>query len=146
MSEDDGSMSLYAVERGLRELESSGGKAAQEVRKARIDVAQAKRKLRLARARAFVEAKQIPRTDNKPSTVQERDIFVVEKTDTEQFELDIAEATLRYACDLIDERQGERSSLQTRAKLVMEAMRLASYAGQSDPKWRQSDRAQGVIR
>ena len=139
-------MSLYSVERGLRELESSGGQAALQVRQARIDVANAKRKLRLARARAFVEAKQIPRTDNKPSTVQERDIFVVEKTDTEQFELDIAEATLRYACDLIDERQGERSSLQTRAKLVMEALRLSGYAGQSDPKWRQSDRAQGVIR
>lgn len=129
---DDGAPNLYEIERGLRDLESSGGKAALELKQCRFAVAHAKQKLRLAKVRAFAEYKGM----GGKQTVQERELHIVERTDTEQFELDIAEAALMYARDLVDDRQGQRSSLQTRAKLSLEALRLSGYASESQPKWR----------
>lgn len=123
--QDDPSLSLYKVEAALRELESSGGKAIAEVRTARQNHAAARQALRMARARAFALAREQP----GKQTVQEREMFVSTETDEEQFLVDLADIEVRYAADLADERSSVRSSLQTRAKLIMEVMRLAGYTG-----------------
>lgn len=123
--QDDPSLSLYKVEAALRELESSGGKAIAAVRTARQNHAAARQTLRMARAKAFALARE----QGGKQTVQEREMFVSTETDEEQFLVDLADIEVRYAADLADERSSVRSSLQTRAKLIMEVMRLAGYAG-----------------
>ena len=123
--QDDPSHSLYRVEAALRELESSGGKAIMAVRTARENHAAARQALRQARAKAFALARE----QGGKQTVQEREMFVSTQTDEEQFLVDLADIEVRYAADLADERSSVRSSLQTRAKLIMEVMRLAGYAG-----------------
>lgn len=129
--EQDPGGSVYEIEKALRALESSGGMAALQLKRAREDVVEKRRALRHKRARVEVEAKRIRREiDGKPLTVDERRQYLDSETDVEQYELDLAEVIVKYTADLVNERSSTRSSLQTRAKLVMEAMRLAG-TGQS---------------
>lgn len=141
VSEDDGAPNMFEIERGLRQLESSAGRAALELRTYRVQVAVARKALRGAKVRAYQQAKELQRGDGRPSTAQERDMYVLEHTDDEQFQLDLAEAALAYARDIVEERSGQRSSLQTRAKLTLEALALAGYAGTSAPNWRPDPRS-----
>lgn len=142
VSVDDGAPNMFEIERGLKHLEASGGQAALLLKQYREEVAQCERNLRLAKVRAYAQAKKLRRDDGRPSTVQEREMYVLEATDEAQFQLDLAKASLSYARDLVDERSGERSSLQTRAKLTLEALALAGYAGTSAPRWRADERNQ----
>lgn len=141
---EDGPASLFAIERALAALEATGGRAALELLRCRNEVAQCERNLRVAKARAFKEAQGLRRDDGRPSTVQERDMAVMLATDEQQFQLDLAKAALGYAKDLVDERAGQRSALQTRAKLIAESMALAGYAPTSAPRWRPDDRPRAV--
>lgn len=119
MSNDEG-FNLHEIERGLRELESSGGKAALDLKKQRLNLVEARRALRRARVVATFQA---------TGTVQMKSAFVDQETDEEQYNFELAEVEVKYAVDLVDERSSTRSSLQTRAKLALEAMRLAGYGG-----------------
>lgn len=127
--EDDPSQSLYQIEAGLRELEGGGGRAVLAVRTAREELAAARQALRLKRARVWVDAKKLKRENGRDATVLEREMFMDENTADEQFEVDICEAAVHYARDLSADREGVRSSLQTRARLCMEAMRLSGFGG-----------------
>jgi hypothetical protein len=128
--EEDPGGSVYEIEKGLRALESSGGRAALELKRAREDVVEKRRALRNARTRASLAAKSIRGEDGKPLKVGERAQFIEDETDVEQYELDLAEVIVKYTADLVNERSSTRSSLQTRAKLVMESMRLAGTGRQ----------------
>ncbi len=120
----DEGFNLHEIERGLRELESSGGSAALKLKQARIALAESRQSLRKAKVKATFGA---PRE----FTVQMKSAFVDRETDAEQFAYDLADAEVRYTADLVDERSSTRSSLQTRAKLALEAMRLAGFGGGS---------------
>ena len=128
--EDDPSQSLYQIEAGLRELERGGGHAVLQVRGAREELAAARQALRVKRAQVWVQAKALKRENGRDATVLEREMYMDEHTSDEQFEVDMCEAAVHYARDLSADREGVRSSLQTRAKLCMEAMRLAGFGGQ----------------
>lgn len=127
--EDDPVPNMYAIERGLRELEATSGNAALELKRSRVNLVERRRALRLAKAKAFMEAKAQRQENGKPTTVQEREAYVDINTDEEQFQFDLAEVEVRYAMDLVSERGDTRSSLQTRAKLAIETMKLAGYGG-----------------
>lgn len=62
-------------------------------------------------------------------TVQLKSAFVDEQTTDLQLALDLADVEVKYAADMVDERSSTRSSLQTRAKLALESLRLAGYGG-----------------
>jgi hypothetical protein len=111
---------LLEIERGLKELESTGGQAALELKRWRERLVEKKKALREAKARATFEA---------AGTVQMKAAFVDLKTNDLQYEVDLAEVQVRYAADVVDDRSSKRSALQTRAKLAIEAMRLAGYGG-----------------
>jgi hypothetical protein len=123
--EDDPIPNLFSIERGLRELESTGGQAALLLREKRLEMVAARKALREARARAQLS------TDNPGKTIPARNAWVDLRTGDAQFEFELSEVEVKYAADLVDERSSTRSSLQTRAKLAMEVMRLAGYAGSS---------------
>lgn len=126
--EDDPVPNLYAIEAGLRQLEGETGQNALAVKNARTKHVEAKRTLRKARAAASLAAKQERRAeDGKPLTVDERKQFIEDRTDEEQWLCDLADVEVRYSVDLASERSDVRSSLQTRAKLALEVMRLAGY-------------------
>lgn len=131
MIEDEPVPNLYQIERGLRDLEGSSGQAALTLKKSRLNLVDKRRELRLAKAKAFLEAKRERQENGKPTTVQERESYVDIHTDEEQFQFDLAEVEVRYAADLMNERSDTRSSLQTRAKLAIECMKLAGYGGGS---------------
>lgn len=116
--DDDEGFSLHEIERGLRQLEATGGRAALELKKARLELVERRKSLRRARITA---------TFASEGTVQMKNAYVDRETDTEQYECELAEVAVRYCADLVDERSSTRSSLQTRAKLVVEAMRLAGH-------------------
>lgn len=118
----DEGFNLHEIERGLRDLESSGGTAALSLKRARIVLAETRQALRQAKVKATFDA---PRE----FTVQMKSAFVDRETDSQQFAYDLADAEVRYTADLVDERSSTRSSLQTRAKLALEAMRLAGFGG-----------------
>ena len=123
--EDDPVPNLYQIEKGLRELETSSGRAALTLKQSRMNLVERRRALRKAKAKAFLEAKQQRQENGKPTTVQEREAYVDINTDEEQFQFDLAEVEVRYAADLMNERSETRSSLQTRSKLAIECMRLS---------------------
>ncbi|MFC9768816.1 hypothetical protein [Rhodococcus jostii] len=116
---DDG-FNLYEIEKGLRELESSGGRAALELKNQRLALVEARRVLRQAKAKATFEAS---------GTVQMKAAYVDQQTDEQQYQFELAEVEVKYAADIVDERSSTRSSLQTRAKLAMESMKLAGHGG-----------------
>ncbi|WP_454199527.1 hypothetical protein [Nocardia sp. Marseille-Q1738] len=112
---------LLEIDRGLRELESSGGQAALDLKKWRDDLARKRKQLRDAKTKA---------TFNAPDgTVQMKSAYVDQETTELQLEYDLADNQARYGADMVDERRSTRSSLQTRAKLAVEAMKLAGYGG-----------------
>lgn len=123
--EDDPVPNLYAIEQGLRQLEVSGGHAALELKNARVHLVEARRAIRRAKVAARLEAKA---TLAKP-TIPDLQFFIDEATDEEQYRFELAEVEVRYTADLVDERSSTRSSLQTRAKLAIECMRLAGHGG-----------------
>lgn len=112
---------LLEIERGLRRLESTGGQAALELKRYRDAAAHKRHELRVAKFRAMFDAPD--------GTVQMKNAYVDQQTAELQLECDLAENQVRHAADLVAERSSERSALQTRAKLAMEAMRLAGYGG-----------------
>ncbi|MGW4720729.1 hypothetical protein [Nocardia sp. NPDC004260] len=112
---------LLEIEAGLRRLESTGGQAALELKKWREELAHKRHALRVAKFKATFDA--------PAGTVQMKAAYVDQETASLQLECDLAEAQVKYAADLVNERSSERSALQTRAKLAMEAMRLAGYGG-----------------
>lgn len=112
---------LLEIERGLRELESTGGKAALELKRFREALAAKRKELREAKAYAKAQAPKGP--------VFDRAAFIDEHTSDLQFEVEMAEIQSRYGADMVNERASKRSALQTRAKLAIEAMKLAGYGG-----------------
>jgi hypothetical protein len=128
--EEDPGGSVFEIEKGLRVLESSGGRAALELKRAREDLVKARQELRHAKTAASLRAKQLRGEDGKPLKVAERAQYIDDETDAEQYALDLADVIVKYTADLVNERASTRSSLQTRAKLVMESMRLAGTGRQ----------------
>jgi hypothetical protein len=116
----DEGFNLHEIHRGLRDLEASGGQAALSLRNERTTLVEKRRALRQARAQATLAA---------TGTVQVKAAHVDIATDQEQYDHDLADVAVRYAVDLVEERSSTRMSLQTRAKLALEAMRLAGYGG-----------------
>lgn len=122
MSEElDEAFNLVEIARNLQRLESTGGRAALELKKLRVNQAEARKALRVARARARKAA--------PPSSDKARAEFVDDETNEDQYAAELAEIEVKYGADMVEERRSERSSLQTRAKLAIEAMRLAGYGG-----------------
>lgn len=117
----EASMSLFEVERKLRALENSSGKVLLELRKLRLVSAEKRDALRKAKAAA---RKRAPK-----GAAAERTAFVEGEVVVEQHAAELADIEVRYGADLVDERISVRSSLQSRAKVVTEAMRLAGYSG-----------------
>lgn len=117
----DDPYNLIEIERALRELESSGGQAALELKRYRENLAEKRKELRDAKATAVF---------NSPAgTVQLKSAYVDQQTSELQYDVELAEVQARYGADIVNERSSKRSALQTRAKLAMEAMRLAGYGG-----------------
>lgn len=135
---DDGGMSLHAINRLLTSIEATGEQAVTALKICRDQVIAARSALRRARAAAYTRARaELRRSDGRPSTAQERAAYVDEAVEDEQFALEVAEAALSYAKDLLEERRSIRSSLQTRANLVMESMRLSGYSPESPSRYRE---------
>lgn len=122
MTDDlDEAFNLVEIARGLRRLESTGGRAALELKKLRVKQADARKALREAKARVRASA---PRMSDKA-----RIEYVDDHTNEDQYLAELAEIEVKYGADMVEERRSERSSLQTRGKLATEAMRLAGYGG-----------------
>lgn len=119
--EFDEAFNLVDIARNLQRLESTGGRAALELKKLRVKQAEARKALREAKARVRAAA---PRLSDKA-----RIEYVDDHTADVQYQADLAEIEVKYGADMVEERRSERSSLQTRAKLAIEAMRLAGYGG-----------------
>lgn len=94
-----------------------------ELKKLRVKQAEARQALRNARARARAAA---PKLSDKA-----RAEYVDDATADDIYLVELAEIEVKYGADMVEERRSERSSLQTRAKLAIEAMRLAGYGGES---------------
>lgn len=117
----DEAFNLVEIARNLQRLESTGGRAALELKKLRVEHADAKKALREAKAHVRATA---PRMSDKA-----RGEWVEDHTGEEQYRVDLAEVEMKYGADMVEERRSERSSLQTRANLAKEAMKLAGYGG-----------------
>ncbi|KIA63035.1 hypothetical protein [Nocardia vulneris] len=117
----DEAFNLVDIARNLRRLESTGGRAALELKRLRVQQADAKKALRQAKAAARAAA---PRSSDKA-----RSEWVDDQTNEVQYQAELAEIEVKYGADMVEERRSERSSLQTRAKLAIEAMRLSGYGG-----------------
>ncbi|MEV6555904.1 hypothetical protein AB0M22_09320 [Nocardia sp. NPDC051756] len=117
----DEAFNLADIARNLRRLEATGGRAALELKRLRVEQADARKALREARAHARAAA---PRSSDKA-----RAEWVDDQTNEDQYKAELAEIEVKYGADMVEERRSERSSLQTRAKLAIEAMRLAGYGG-----------------
>lgn len=116
---DDGG-DLISINEGLEEIERDSQRGPRIVNDAFIAWQTAKREYDVAKAHAYLRAKQT----GKP-TIPEVEALVELATINERTNLDRAKAAHAYACDRTDDLADRRSSLQTRAKLVMEQMRLA---------------------
>jgi hypothetical protein len=119
--EFDEAFNLVDIARNLKRLESTGGRAALELKKLRVKQAEARKALRDARASVRASA---PRMSDKA-----RAEWVDDHTGEDQYLAELAEIEVKYGADMVEERRSERSSLQTRAKLAIEAMRLSGYGG-----------------
>ena|SRR5881628_7850 len=117
----DEAFNLVDIARNLQRLESTGGRAALELKKLRVKHAEAKKALREAKARVRASA---PRMSDKT-----RIEYVDDHTNDDQYAVELADIEVKYGADMVEERRSERSSLQTRAKLAIEAMRLAGFGG-----------------
>lgn len=123
MGDEDDPYNLIDIERQLAELGSTNGKAALALKKWRTNLAEKTKALRDAKYQA---------TESAPDgTVQMKNAYVDKMTTDLQYEVDIAKIQVQYGMDLVDERKGARSALQTRANLAKEAMKLAGYGGES---------------
>ena len=121
MGDEDDPYNLIDIERQLAQLGSTNGKAALTLKQWRINHAVKVKELRDAKYAA---------TESAPDgTVQMKNAYVDKKTTDLQYEVDIAKIQVQYGMDLVEERKGARSALQTRANLAKEAMRLAGYGG-----------------
>lgn len=118
----DEAFNLVDIARNLQRLESTGGRAALELKKLRVKHAEARKALR--NARAHVRATAPAKLSDKA-----RAEFVDDATNEDQYAAELADIEVRFGADMVEERRSERSSLQTRAKLAIEAMRLAGYGG-----------------
>ena len=119
--EFDEAFNLVDIARNLKRLESTGGRAALELKKLRVEHAEARKALREAKARVRASA---PKMSDKA-----RIEYVDDHTGEEQYLVELAEIEVKYGADMVEERRSERSSLQTRAKLAIEAMHLAGHGG-----------------
>lgn len=119
----DDAFNLVDIARNLKRLESTGGRAALELKKLRVAHAEARKALREARARVRASA---PKMSDKA-----RIEYVDDHTIDDQYQAELAEIEVKYGADMVEERRSERSSLQTRAKLAAETMRLAGYGGEA---------------
>jgi hypothetical protein len=119
--EFDEAFNLVDIARNLQRLESTGGRAALELKKLRVKQAEARKALREAKARVRASA---PKMSDKA-----RIEYVDDHTGEDQYLAELAEIEVKYGADMVEERRSERSSLQTRAKLAIEAMRLSGYGG-----------------
>ncbi len=120
--EFDDAFNLADIARRLQHLESSGGRAALELKKLRAAHAEARKALRAAKAAA--------RSEMPALTAQGRADYIEDHVQDELYAVDLAEIAMKYGADMVEERRSERSSLQTRAKLAVESMRLAGYGGE----------------
>ncbi|WP_280320130.1 hypothetical protein [Nocardia wallacei] len=118
----DEAFNLIDIARNLQRLEATGGRAALELKKLRVKQAEARKALREAKARVRASA---PRMSDKA-----RVEYVEDHTSEIQYQAELAEIEVKYGADMVEERRSERSSLQTRAKLAIEAMRLAGMGGE----------------
>jgi hypothetical protein len=121
----DEAFNLVDIARNLRRLESTGGRAALELKKLRVKQAEARKALRIARA----DARDLARQGATSRSDKARAEFVEDETDEAQYLAELADIEVKYGADMVEERRSERSSLQTRAKLAIEAMRLAGFGG-----------------
>jgi hypothetical protein len=118
--------SLIGIRQRLAGLRTSGWIVHKKVKRYAFHVAKAESELRVAKANAMSEACA---RQPKYGTVGERDEAIVLKVETKQKQLDRAKIRLQYAKDIVRERESERSSLQTEAKLIVEEMRLSGFGG-----------------
>lgn len=124
MTDDiDEAFNLVDIARNLQRLESTGGRAALELKKLRVKHAEARKAVREAKARVRASA---PKLSDKA-----RLEYVDDYTSEDQYLAELAEIEVKYGADMVEERRSERSSLQTRGKLAIEAMRLAGFGGGS---------------
>lgn len=114
---------LLSIGRDLQELERDSQRGPRIVNDAFIAWQEAKREYDVAKAHAYLRAKQ----SGKP-TIPEIEALVELDTIVERTNLDRAKAAHQYAADRTEDIAERRSSLQTRSKLVMEQMRLAGHS------------------
>lgn len=112
---------IVSIEQDLRALERDSQRGPRIVADAYAAWQEAERDYEIARARAHLKARQT--FDGKP-TVADLEAEVLLNTITERSRAEVAEQAHRYAVSRVKELESRRSSLQTRAKLVMEQMRL----------------------
>lgn len=122
---DDGG-DLLSIEQGLRDVEHDSQRGVRIVNDAFRVWQDAKREYDVAKAHAYLKAKNV---EPKP-TIPEIEARVEIGTVIERAAMDQAKAAHQYAVDRTDDIADRRSSLQTRAKLVLEQMRLAGIGGQ----------------
>lgn len=112
---------LVSIQRALHDLEQDAQRGPRIVADAYRAMQDAERDYEIAKARAHLKAKQS--FDGKP-TVADIEAEVTLNTLQERARAEVAESAHRYAVSRVKEMESRRSSLQTRAKLVMEQMRL----------------------
>lgn len=117
---DDGN-DLISIERGLRELEQLSQRGVRIVNDAFKAWQTAKHEYDLARANVHLKAKD----DSPKITIPDLEAVVELGTAAERAKMDAAKAEHEYAVKRTADISDRRSSLQTRAKLIMEEMRLA---------------------
>lgn len=115
---DDGG-DLISVEKGLEELERESQRGPRIVSDAFEAWQDAKRAYDQAKAHAYLRA----RASGSP-TIPEVEARVELDTIVERTAMDRAHAAHKYAVSRVGDIADRRSSLQTRAKLVLEQMRL----------------------
>lgn len=120
---DDGG-DLISIERDLHEAEQEAQRGPRILADAYKTWRDADRAYEIAKAHAHLKAKDSPIAGGKP-TVADIEARVTLDTILERTEAEVAEAAHRYAASRVKELENRRSSLQTRAKLVVEQMHLA---------------------
>lgn len=107
---------LVQIEKQLRDLNASSGTELLELKKLEHRRANAEHALAVAEAKAFMAAQ---------GTVAFKEAFVTQATRRQARAVRLIKVQVDYAKSKVRERENTRSSLQTQAKLVLEAMRLA---------------------
>lgn len=121
MSHPDDADDLISIRHALHDVEQEAQRGPRIVADAYKAWREAQRSYDAAQARAHLKARQ---TLPDKSTVADIAAEVVLNTIVERSAAEGAEAAHRYAASRVTELGNRRSSLQTRAKLLIEQMRL----------------------